>query len=97
MVLRDIRGYNLYAINNQQLDFELLVDGNNMVSARFGFIADLQDGDYAITLRLDDAVSDAAYELLDKQVGVLCFRVESPRKRFDAVVNLHGTVEALPA
>lgn len=97
MVLRDIRGYNLYAINNQQLDFELLVDGNNMVSARFGFVADLQDGDYAITLRLDDAVSDAACELLDKQVGVLCFRVESPRKRFDAVVNLHGTVEALPA
>lgn len=96
MVLRDIRGYNLYAVNNQQLDFELLVDGDGKVSARFGFVADLQDGDYAITLRLDEAMSDMAYELLDKQVGILSFRVESPCKRFDAVVNLHGTVEALP-
>lgn len=97
MVLRDIRGYNLYAINNQQLDFDLLVDGDNIVRARFSFVADLQDGDYGITLRLDDMVSDSAYELLDKQVGIITFRVDSPRKRFDAVVNLHGTVEAPPA
>ncbi|MHB9800251.1 ABC transporter ATP-binding protein [Pseudomonas sp. MT3] len=97
LVLRDARGYNLYAVNNSQLGLTLVVDSSGLIRVRFSFVADLQDGDYALTLRLDDALSEKVQVLLDKRVGVLSFRVESPRKRFDAVVNLHGSAEVLPA
>ncbi|MCP8464772.1 ABC transporter ATP-binding protein [Pseudomonas sp. ZM23] len=95
LVVRDIRGYNLYAINNSQLGCDLVVGCNGFFQVRFGFIADLQDGTYAVTVRLDDAVSEGAFCSIDKKVGALTFRVESPQKKFDAVVNLHGTIEVL--
>lgn len=95
LVLRDVRGYNLYAVNNSQLGLALVVDDNGLIRVRFSFVADLQDGDYALTLRLDDVISDKVQVLLDKRVGIISFRVESPQKRFDAVVNLHGSVETL--
>ncbi len=95
LVLRDVRGYNLYAVNNSQLGLALVAGDNGLIRVRFSFVADLQDGDYALTLRLDDAISEKVQVLLDKRVGVISFRVESPQKRFDAVVNLHGSIEAL--
>lgn len=96
LILRDVRGYNLYAVNNSQLGLALTGDDDGLIRMRFTFVADLQDGDYAVTLRLDDAISEKVQVLLDKRVGVISFRVESPRKHFDAVVNLHGSIEALP-
>lgn len=95
LVLRDVRGYNLYAVNNSQLGLALVTGDNGLIRVRFSFVADLQDGDYALTLRLDDAISENVQVLLDKRVGVISFRIESPQKRFDAVVNLHGSIETL--
>ncbi|MBO3274587.1 ABC transporter ATP-binding protein [Pseudomonas schmalbachii] len=95
LVLRDIRGYNLYAVNNAQLGVDLSPDAEGVLRTRISFIADLQAGDYSLTLRLDNAVSDSLCELLDKQVGAISFRVVTPQKRFDAVVNLHGSFEVL--
>lgn len=97
LVLRDVRGYNLYAVNNSQLGLVLAPGDDGLIRVRFSFVADLQDGDYALTLRLDDALSERVQVLLDKRVGAVSFRVESPQKCFDAVVNLHGSVEVLTA
>ncbi|MCY1479123.1 Vitamin B12 import ATP-binding protein BtuD [compost metagenome] len=95
LVVRDLRGYNLYAVNNTQANLDLEPDDEGMLRTRITFAGDLQAGEYALTLRLDDARSDNCCELLDKQVNAATFRILNPRKRFDAVVNLHGAFEAL--
>ncbi|UXJ51194.1 ABC transporter ATP-binding protein [Pseudomonas citronellolis] len=93
VVLRDLRGYNLYAFNNAHQGIELPVGEDGLVHARISFAGDLQAGDYALTVRLDDALTDELCELLDKQVNAAIFRINNPIKRFDAVVNLHGSFE----
>lgn len=93
LVLRDLRGYNLYAFNNSHQGIELPVGEDGLLRARISFAGDLQAGDYALTVRLDDALTDELCELLDKQVNAATFRINNPVKRFDAVVNLHGSFE----
>ncbi|MCY1188028.1 hypothetical protein D9M73_290770 [compost metagenome] len=82
-------------MNNTQANLDLEPDDEGMLRTRITFAGDLQAGEYALTLRLDDARSDNCCELLDKQVNAATFRILNPRKRFDAVVNLHGAFEAL--
>lgn len=93
VILRDLRGYNLYAFNNAHQGIELPVSEDGLVHARISFAGDLQAGEYALTVRLDDALTDELCELLDKQVNAAIFRINNPIKRFDAVVNLHGSFE----
>lgn len=95
LILRDLRGYNLYAFNNSHQGIELPVHEDGRLRACISFTGDLQAGDYSLTLRLDDARSDNLCELLDKQVNAATLRILSSRKCFDAVVNLRGHFEAL--
>jgi lipopolysaccharide transport system ATP-binding protein len=97
LTIRDQRGYNLYGVSNRLLDTELQVESDGSVRTRISFNCDLQAGDYALTLRLENVLSDSCCELLDKQVNAATFAVFNPLKRFDAVVNLHGTFEPLPS
>ncbi|SDH99818.1 lipopolysaccharide transport system ATP-binding protein [Pseudomonas delhiensis] len=97
LVLRDLRGYNLYAFNNSHQGIELPTGDDGLLHVRISFAGDLQAGDYALTVRLDDALTDELCELLDKQVNAATFRINNPIKRFDAVVNLHGSFELLHA
>ncbi|MCG7044507.1 ABC transporter ATP-binding protein, partial [Pseudomonas aeruginosa] len=60
------------------------------------FDCDLQAGEYALTFRLENSLSESVCELMDKQVNAAIFRVFNSPKYFDAVVNLHGAFEPVP-
>lgn len=96
VVVRDVRGYNLFAFNNFHDGQELSRDDEGNIHACFSFVADLQAGEYGLAVRLDDAYSPNALRMLDKKPNAATFSVCRETKQFDAVVNLHGRVEAVP-
>lgn len=96
VVVRDVRGYNLFAFNNRHHGQELSRDDEGNIHTCFSFVADLQEGEYALAVRLDDIYSPNALRMLDKQANAATFAVCRETKQFDAVVNLHGRVEAVP-
>lgn len=95
ITVRDSRGYNLYGFNNYYADKKLEADVNGNISVRYAFDANLQAGDYAITLRLDDVDNVDHVNLIDKKVGVVDFSVVVEKKRFDAVIDLNGSCEVI--
>lgn len=95
MVIRDLRGYNLFAFNNITADSPLAPDENGRVSGRFSFNCSLQAGDYSITIRLEDYLSDTLNVLLDKQLSAVTFKVLTREKTFDGVVDLGGAFELI--
>jgi lipopolysaccharide transport system ATP-binding protein len=97
LTIRDQRGYNLYGVSNLLLDTTLRIERDGCLRTRISFNCDLQAGEYALTLRLENALSESVCELLDKQVNAATFKVLNPHKRFDAVVNLHGAFESIPS
>lgn len=95
LTIRDHRGYNLYGFNERYGGGTLQRKDNGDLRVRYSFVASLQLGEYAITVRLDDCKSDVDCRLLDKCVGVATFVVNGDRN-FDAVVDLQGRLEAYP-
>ena len=93
MTVRDSRGYNLFGFNNLYGGKKITANAEGEICARYSFDANLQVGDYAITLRLDDTDSTDHINLIDKQVGIVDFTVTAPEKRFDAVIDLNGRCE----
>jgi lipopolysaccharide transport system ATP-binding protein len=93
MTVRDSRGYNLFGFNNLYGAKKIIADANGDICVGYSFDANLQVGDYAITLRLDDTDSVSQVNLIDKQVGIIDFTVTAPEKRFDAVIDLNGRCE----
>lgn len=93
MTVRDMRGYNLFGFNNIYGNQEIRPDINGEFKVSYSFAANLQAGDYAITLRLDDSNDVNQVNLIDKQVGIVDFTVTAPQKRFDAVIDLNGRCE----
>jgi len=94
MVIRDLKGYNLFGYNNLAAGVELVPDANGQITGRFGFDCNLKDGDYAITLRLNDWLGDSTNLLLDKQINAIVFKVLARQTTFEGVVDLHGTFNA---
>lgn len=95
LTVRDHRGYNLYGIHNLHLEQPLSADAQGLVAGVFSLPVHLQAGEYALTLRLDDAHGEQLAVLLDKQVNALTFQVLNPDRRFDAVVDLGASFRAL--
>lgn len=95
MTVRDCRGYNLFGFNNYYADKNLVADEQGNLVVRYAFDTNLQAGDYAITLRLDDVDNVDHVNLVDKQVGIVDFTVITESKRFDAVIDLNGSCEVL--
>lgn len=95
MTVRDSRGYNLFGFNNLYGGKTITANSAGEICVRYSFDANLQSGDYAITLRLDDTDSTDHINLIDKQVGIVDFTVTAPEKRFDAVIDLKGRCEDL--
>lgn len=93
MTVRDGRGYNLFGFNNIYGGKSLSADSNGNIKVAFSFDASLQQGEYAITLRLDDCDNVEQVNLVDKQVGIVDFTVTAYSKRFDAVIDLNGCCE----
>ncbi|ERV41650.1 hypothetical protein Q032_00904 [Pseudomonas aeruginosa BWHPSA019] len=96
LTIRDQRGYNLYGINNLLLGKALNVEPDGRLRTRISFDCDLQAGEYALTFRLENSLSESVCELMDKKVNAAIFRVFNSPKCFDAVVNLHGAFEPVP-
>lgn len=95
MTVRDRRGFNLFGFNERYAMKKIISNQDGIIKVRYGFDANLQVGDYAITLRLDDVDSVNHVNLIDKQVGIVDFTVVADLKRFDAVVDLNGSCEVL--
>jgi len=95
MTVRDVRGYNLFGFNNYYEKKILTADSKGNIAVRYSFDANLQTGDYAITVRLDDVDNVHHVNLIDKQVGVVDFTVTATEKCFDAVINLNGRCEVI--
>ncbi|MEN0037226.1 MAG: ABC transporter ATP-binding protein [Cellvibrio sp.] len=95
MTVRDGRGYNLFGFNNYYANKKLIADADGNVLVRYAFDVNLQAGDYAITLRLDNVDNVDHVNLVDKQVGVVDFTVVVESKRFDAVIDLNGSCEVI--
>jgi lipopolysaccharide transport system ATP-binding protein len=96
ILVRDVRGYNLFGFNTAYAHCTLIPDASGIIAGRFRFTCHLQPGDYSITVRVMDFLSETANELLDKQVNGATFKVTSRQKTFDGVVDLAGTFEPAP-
>ena len=90
LVVRDQRGYNLFGYDNVSANISLLPDNNGVLHGIFRFSCLLREGEYSLTLRLDDYQSEAANLILDKQVNAINFKVLTDQKRFYGVVDLSG-------
>lgn len=93
MVVRDLRGYNLFGFNTVYAKCPLKPDERGRIRGRFHFNCDLQIGDYSITVRIEDYISETANVLLDKQINAATFKVMAKEKTFEGVVNLDGSFE----
>ncbi|MDQ3958763.1 MAG: Wzt carbohydrate-binding domain-containing protein [Pseudomonadota bacterium] len=72
-----------------RIDKEPDPDGLCRVSVIFSFGAELQEGHYFITIRLEDRFSDNQFLIVDKQVGALYFEViRSGKKDFLGMVDM---------
>lgn len=95
MTIRDRRGFNLFGFNDRYGSAALKRDEEGKIKVRFSFDANLQLGEYAVTIRLDDSDS-LENKLIEKQVGILDFVITAASKTFDAVIDLKGSCEVLP-
>ncbi|MGE3297444.1 MAG: ABC transporter ATP-binding protein [Porticoccaceae bacterium] len=95
LVLRDVRGYNLYGLLASAARGQVAVAADGGFHCRFRLPLRLAEGYYSFTVRLEDRRTSQIAPVLDKHVGVCHFRV------IDAAPGLLGSVdlggEALPA
>ncbi len=94
LLVRDLKGYNLFAYNNVSAQVPLTPDRGGNIAGRFEFDARLKPGDYAVALRLENYVSPTANELLDKHVSAMAFKVLADQVRFEGSVDLNGSFYA---
>ena len=95
MVVRDQRGYNLFAYDNVFAGIPLIPDNNGFLQGVFKFTCLLSEGEYSLTLRLDDFQSEALNIILDKQINAYNFKILTEQKRFYGVVDLSGEFIAM--
>ena len=95
MTIRDRRGFNLFGFNERYANQNIKISETGVIKLKFSFDANLQLGDYAVTIRLDDSSSLHDIKLIDKQVGIADFTVTAPHKTFDAVLDLNGDCEVV--
>ena len=90
LILRDVRGYNIYGLKASCDQLHNTSDGQ--VNAVFEMPLQLAEGHYSFTVRLENAKTDTINYLLDKHVGICGFTVSDPQKDFLGGVNLHGRI-----
>jgi lipopolysaccharide transport system ATP-binding protein len=88
LMLQDRRMINISG-RYFRIDTEPDANGLCKASVCFSFTAVLQEGQYFITLRLEDRFSDRQFLLVDKQSGALYFEVtRSTQKNFLGIVDM---------
>jgi len=97
MVVRDLRGYNLFGYSTFFAKIPLQPAENGRVAGRFSFNCNLAPGDYAITTRLEDYLSENLRDTIDKRINAVIFKVVGEEKTFQGVVDLGGMFETYGA
>ncbi|MBK6960444.1 MAG: ABC transporter ATP-binding protein [Gammaproteobacteria bacterium] len=92
LMLRDVRGYNLYGLIARASRGELTLGADGAFECRFRLPLKLAEGRYSLTVRLEDRRTDQIAPVLDKHVGVCNFRVTGREQRFLGSVDLGGEV-----
>lgn len=95
LMLRDVRGYNLYGLLAGANRGELALGADGAFECRFRFPLKLAQGRYSLTVRLEDRRTEQIAPVLDKHVGVCHFQVTNREQRFLGSVDLGG--EVLPS
>lgn len=95
LMLRDVRGYNLYGLLASAARGQVAVDADGGFHCRFRLPLRLAEGRYSFTVRLEDRRTSQIAPVLDKHVGVCHFRVVDAAPGLLGSVDLGG--EALPA
>jgi lipopolysaccharide transport system ATP-binding protein len=70
-------GGRYFPVNSEAM----AANGTNRVAAEISFPAMLNNGNYFLTLRLEDRISDTHFHPIDKQVAALSFQVMRPVQR----------------
>lgn len=91
VMLRDLRGFNIYGIK-AFADKVVLADDLSF-SVSFSIPLNLATGQYSLTVKLEDSRTKHISTMLDKHVGVCHFSVENTDDEFLGVVNLAGSVQ----
>lgn len=94
VMVRDARGYNLYGLSAGEGKRGVCLGGGGEFSESFSIPMHLADGQYSLTVRLEDHRTVQVAELLDKHVGVCHFTVEGAERKFLGTVNMFGSVQA---
>ncbi|MDP9173335.1 MAG: ABC transporter ATP-binding protein [Planctomycetota bacterium] len=97
MVARDLRGYNLFGYSTFFARVPLQPDEHGHVAGRISFTCNLAAGDYSITARLEDYLSETVKIAIDKRINAVIFKVLTDEKKFQGVVDLNGAFEPLNA
>lgn len=92
LVVRDKSGYNLFSYDNLYANLEIVPNKEGDFEVELCFQCLLQEGDYSITLRLDQHHGKRQFSLVEKQVNALNFKVLHKHRTFDAMVNLKGSI-----
>lgn len=92
VMVRDVRGYNLYGLSAGGASGRIQLGSEGAFSVLFSIPMHLANGQYSLTVRLEDHRTDQVAELLDKHVGVCHFAVEGVDRKFLGTVNLFGSV-----
>jgi lipopolysaccharide transport system ATP-binding protein len=92
VVLRDVRGYNLYGLTARADRQQVRVSDSGAFESRFRIPLNCAAGHYSLTVRLEDRRTSRIMTLLDKRVGICGFTVDAPERTFLGSVNLFGQV-----
>jgi len=90
VVVRDKRGYNLFGYDNIFAGQPIEANQQGVFSAEISFVCLLQEGDFSITVRLDEHHGKQQFSLVEKQVNALDFKVITKKRRFEAMIDLDG-------
>ena len=91
LIVRDDNGYNLFSYDNLYADHKIILQNSGKFDAEIGFDCLLQEGEFSVTVRLDQHHGNSQFSLVEKQVNAFSFKVIGDKRLFGAMVNLHGS------
>ena len=91
VIVRDVRGYNVYGLSADAAAGLSLV--GDTFSVCFAIPMRLASGRYSLTVKLEDRRSDTLFRLIDKHVGACAFTIDaSGAQPFLGIADLAGRV-----
>jgi len=91
LIVRDNNGYNLFSYDNLHAGHIITMEKSGDIEAEIAFDCLLQEGDFSVTVRLDQHHGKSQFSLVEKHVNAFGFNVIREKRSFGAMVNLHGS------